>query len=61
MNIHFRLYSQYVVLIPVVVVSVTVMFVVMFFTDDPFAIAPVTISRYAHIMIPNLPSIGILC
>ena len=32
MNIHFRVYSQYVVLIPVVVVSVTVVFVVMFFT-----------------------------
>ena len=44
MNIHFRVYSQYVVLIPVVDVSVTVMFVVIFVLDDPFAIAPVTIS-----------------
>ena len=51
MNIHFRVYSQYVVLIPVVDVSVTVMFVVIFVLDDPFAIAPATISRYAHIMI----------
>ena len=44
MNIHFRVYSRYVVLIPVVDVSVTVMFVVIFVLDDPFAIAPATIS-----------------